>query len=83
MKVLDSRVLIQVDKSEEPVTKIGSIELKTTKEWEKAKVIYVGEAVKVLSMNDEVLIYPGAGKEIIVDGEKYRVISSAEIIVIL
>ena len=84
MKVLDTRVLIKIEATDEPITKIGSIELKTTKEFETATVIEVGEKVSEnLHKDDKVLVYPGAGKEITVKGEKFRVISSSEIIVIL
>lgn len=84
MKVLDTRVLLTVEKAETPETKIGSIVIKdSAPEYEKATIISVGEKVCGVSEGDFVLIYPGSGKKIKVDGKEYRVISSSEIIVVL
>lgn len=84
MKVLDTRVLLKMEELEAPVTKIGAIEIReNTPKWEKGEVISIGEKVEGLSLGDKVFIYPKAGKEVTVGGEEYRVISSAEIIVVL
>lgn len=84
MKVLDTRVLVKIKETEAPVTKIGAMEIREDKPgWETADVVEVGEKVEGLKPGNEVLIYPGAGKEIKVQGESYRVISSAEVIVVL
>lgn len=54
---------------------------------EKAKVIYVGNEVKDPGLEEgkEIYIYSGSGKEFTSpeDNEKYRVITTSEIIVIL
>lgn len=84
MKVLDGRVLLKIEETETPVTKIGAMEIREKNvEWEQAEVIEVGENVKNLEKGEHVLIYPKAGKEIKVNSESYRVISSSEVIVVL
>lgn len=84
MKVLDGRVLLKIEETEAPVTKIGAVEIREKNvEWEQAEVIEVGKDVENLEKGEHVLIYPKAGKEIKVSGESYRVISSSEIIVVL
>lgn len=84
MKVLDGRVLLKIQEMEEPITKIGAMVIKDQpKEYEKAVVLEVGSKVEDLDPEDEVLIYPGAGKSFKYDGEEYRVVSSSEIIVVL
>lgn len=84
MKVLDGKVLLKIQKMEEAEIKIGDIVIKDQpKEYEKALVIEVGSKVEDLDPDDEVLIYPGAGKSFKYKGEEYRVVSSSEIIVVL
>lgn len=85
MKVLNAQVLLEIEKEEAPIEKIGMLEVPVgmNKEWEKGKVISFGNQVIGVEEGDKVLIYPGAGKTIKVDGKEYRVISSAEIIVVL
>lgn len=83
MKAIESRILLQVLKGG-PTEKIGSFELPSDPNGlEKAKVISVGAKVEEVKAGDEVYIYQGAGKEFVKDGEKYRVVSSSEIIVVL
>ena len=82
MKVLESRLLVQVDKSA-CTQKIGEFEVAIT-DHEVAKVIAVGPKVEGdIHEGDTVYIYTGSGKEISVDNVKYRVITSNEVIVIL
>lgn len=84
MKVLDTRVLLKIRETEAPVTKIGEMVIREEKPgWETAEVLSVGEKVEGLNIGDSVLIYPGAGKEIKVSGTSFRVISSAEVIVVM
>ncbi len=84
MRVIDSRVLVEVQNTGGPVEKIGSFELpKDPNGIEKAKVLSVGEKVSGVNEGDTVYIYAGAGKEFMEGGKKLRVISSSEIIVIL
>ena len=84
MKVLDSRVLLQVEKA--CTQKIGEIEINVgVGEFERATVIAVGPDIKeeVLKAGDVVYIYPGAGKKIIHEDNEYRVVTTSEVIVIL
>ena len=84
MKPVTNRVLLKVSEAVTPETKIGGLVFQEkTPESEKAEVIEVGDEVKELKAGDNVLIYPEAGKKITVDGEKYRVVTLNEIIVIL
>jgi len=84
MKVLDSRVLVQVDKKGY-TQKIGEFEVTVgAGEYEVAKVVAVGPKVEgEIHEGDTVYLYTGAGKEITVDGGKFRVITSSEVIVVL
>lgn len=84
MKVLNSQVLLEIEKEEAPVERIGMLEVPAgmNKEWEKGRVITFGD-VKDLLKGDEVLIYPKAGKTVKVDGKEYRVVNSSEIILVL
>lgn len=84
MKVLDSRVLLQVDKA--CTQKIGEIEIPVgVDEFERATVIAVGPDIKeeVMKPGDIVYIYPNAGKTIKHEGAEFRVVTTSEIIVIL
>lgn len=84
MKVLDSRVMLQVEKS--CTQKIGDIEIPVgVGEYEKATVTAVGPDIKEehLTVGDVVYIYPNAGKKVNIDGVEYRVVTTNEIIVIL
>lgn len=84
MKVLDSRVLLQVEKA--CTQKIGEIEINVgVGEFEKATVLAVGPEIKegAIKAGDVVYIYPGAGKKIKHEGEEFRVVTTSEIIVIL
>lgn len=84
MKVLDSKVLLQVQKSGTATEKINGFEVPIgAGEFEVAKVIAVGPSVKDVAPEDTVYIYTGSGKEFTHDGQKYRVVTSSEIIVVL
>ena len=83
MRVIENRVLVQVKKTG-PVEKIGSFVLpEETGGFETATILSVGEKVESVKEGDTVYIYPGSGKEFMKDGQKYRVISLSEIIVVL
>lgn len=86
MKVLDTRVLVQVEKSNTCTQKIGGIEIPMNNgEYEVADVIEVGENVnkEVLAPGMKVYIYTGSGKKFYHEGKEYRVIAYNEIIVVL
>ena len=87
MKVLKDRVLVSVKETETmkktksgltvPVTAMDNGDL------ERAVVINVGKGVEDLEEGDEVFLYKGAGKEFKVEGEKFRTITIADIVVVL
>ena len=83
MKVLDSRVALQVDKT--CTQKIGEIEIPVgVGEYERAKVVSVGPEIQdQIKEGDVVYIYPNAGKKFNIDGTEFRLVTSNEIIVIL
>lgn len=84
MKVIKSNVLIQEIKSDSPVTKVGGFVIPDDqKEYVEAKVISVGSEVKEeVKEGDTILIYPKAGKKVMVDDKEYKVINVSEIILI-
>lgn len=83
MKVLDSRVLLKIN-SKGLVEKINGFEVPVgSGEYEVADVVSVGPKAENIVPGDKVYIYPGSGKQFTKDGEKYRVVSSSEIIVVL
>lgn len=86
MKVLKSNVLCkEVEKSKEsPIAKIGNFVIPDSeREYIECEVISVGEEVTGLTAGDKVYIYPKSGKEVSVNGEKYRVVNISEIILVL
>lgn len=84
MRVIQSKVLVMVDKKDTMTQKIGNFVVPAS-EYEKAEVIGVGEEVSegVLKPGDTILIYPNTGKSFTQDGTEYRVITLNEIIVVL
>ena len=87
MKVLKDRVLISVTKeSEMKKTESGLMLPENVLEngdLEEGVVINVGPGVEGVEEGDRVYIYRGAGKEFKIEGEIYRTVSSAEIVVVL
>lgn len=88
MKCTATKVLISVMEDKNTKNDLG-LTLPSTLQSEgieKAKVIYVGEEIKDSGLEEgkEIYIYSGAGKEFTspVDNQKYRVITTSEIIVI-
>lgn len=84
MKVIQSKVLVIVDKKDTMTQKIGNFVVPTS-EYERAEVVGVGEEVSegTLKPGDTILIYPNVGKSFTQDGTEYRVITLNEIIVVL
>ena len=87
MKVLKDRVLVSViENTEMKKTKSGLVlpsEVLENGDLDRATVINVGPGVDGLEEGNEVYLYKGAGKEFKINGEKYRTISPADIIVVL
>lgn len=87
MKVLGTKLLLKVEKSEGAAQKIGNlvIPVGNDKDYETAEVIEVGKDLKdeEVSKGDKVYIYPQAGKVIYREGVEYRVITVNDIIVVL
>lgn len=88
MKCTATKVLISVMEDKNTKNDLG-LTLPSTLQSEgieKAKVIYVGEEVKDSGLEEgkEIYIYSGSGKEFTSpeDNQKYRVITTSEIIVI-
>lgn len=81
MKVIQSKVLVIVDK-DTMTQKIGNFSVPVS-DYEKAKVVGVGEEVGELKPDDIILIYPNSGKSFTHEGVEYRVITLNEIIVVL
>ena len=83
MKVLDSKILIK-SKRDGLVEKIGGFEVPVgAGEYAVAEVVAVGDKIENVNAGDTVYYYQNAGKELTIDGEKYRVITSSEVLVVL
>jgi len=83
MKVLDSRLLVQVDEKAS-TQKIGGIEIPADRDVQKAVVVAVGpDIAEHVKEGEEVYIYPNAGKEFTYEGKKFRVVTTSEVIVVL
>lgn len=86
MKVIDSKVLVQVEKETACTQKVGSLSVPVgAGEFEIATVLGVGEKVdsEILKEGDRIYIYPGVGKKFTHEMKEYRVITLNEIIVVL
>ena len=83
MKVLDSKILIK-SKRDGLVEKIGGFEVPVgAGEYAVAEVVAVGDKIENVKAGDTIYYYQNAGKELTIDGEKYRVITSSEVLVVL
>lgn len=83
MKVLDSKIIVQV-KNDEACTKIGDFVIpEGTNDYDTAEVIAVGPDAKGIVPGDTVYVYKNAGREFKVDEIKYKTITSSEVIVVL
>jgi co-chaperonin GroES (HSP10) len=85
MEVLESKLLIKPKRGDEAVEKIGKFEVPVgAGEYEVAEVISIGPKVEGgIKVGDTVYYYPNAGKELTISGQKYRVITSSEVLVVL
>lgn len=86
MKVIDSKVLVQVEKDNACTQKVGSLSVPVgAGEFEVATVLGLGEKVdpEVLKEGDKIYIYTGSGKKFTHEMKEYRVITLNEIIVVL
>ncbi len=87
MKVLKDRVLVSIIETETmKKTKSGltiPVDYLDNGDLEKAIVVNVGKGVEDLEEGDEVFLYKGAGKEFKIDGEKFRTVTIADIVVVL
>ena len=83
MRAIENKVLVQVQRNG-PTEKIGSFVLPDDPSGlETATVISVGDKVESVKEGETVYIYGGAGKEFMKDGQKYRIVSLNEIVVVL
>jgi co-chaperonin GroES (HSP10) len=87
MKVLKDRILVSVQETGGMKTTKSGLQIPSdyldNGDLEKATVIHVGKGVEDLEEGDEVFLYKGAGKEFKIDGEKFRTVTIADIIVVL
>jgi len=84
MKVIDSKILIRVKKGDAATERFGGFEVPVgAGEFEIGEVLSVGEKVVGLAEGDTIYFYKGSGKEFTHEGQKYRVITIPEVIVIL
>lgn len=89
MKCTKNRILVSIIKDDNKKNDLGLTLPSTlqTEGIERAKVIYVGEEAKEegIEVGSELFIYLNAGKEFTSpeDNQKYRVITTSEVIVIL
>lgn len=84
MKVIDSKILVKVEKQTTYAEKAGGFVVPTDQDsrYEVAKVISVGEKVESIKIGDILYIMRGAGFEFSNEGEEYRVISIPDILII-
>ena len=91
MRVVDKKILVKIIKESNNVKTASGLVVPNTGMYEgneKAKVIAIDELAEQeppVKVGEECLIYFGCGKEFTnpADGEKYRVITLNEIIVVL
>lgn len=85
MLVLESKILLKVQRGEAAVEKIGGMVVPVgAGQYSVGQVISVGPKVEGgIKEGDTVYYYPNSGKELTIKDEVYRVISSAEVLVVL
>lgn len=85
MNVLESRILIKIERADKAVEKIGEFVVPVgAGEFDVAIVEAIGPKVEGnINVGDTVYYYPNSGKEFTKNGQKYRVISSSEVIVVI
>ena len=90
MKVLDSRLLVQVDETAS-TQKIGGIEIPADRDVQKAKVIAVGpggivdgnEVKMQVSVGQKVIIRDYAGTTVKIEDEEYIIVRQDDIVAIV
>lgn len=87
MKVIDSKILVTVEKNNSATQKIGNMALEIpvgSGQYEVATVVSVGEKIDNLKPGDTLYVYPKCGTSFNhTDGKEYRVISLPDILVVL
>ena len=87
LKVIDERILVQVEEPEEQKTAGGIYIPDTAKEKpQRGKVVAVGtdeDLQKVIKVGDRVVFGKYTGDEIEFDGKKYLVIQRADVLAII
>jgi len=87
LKVIDERILVQVEEPEEQKTAGGIYIPDTAKEKpQKGKVVAVGtdeDLQKVIKVGDRVVFGKYTGDEIEYDGKKYLVIQRSDVLAII
>ena len=84
MNVLESKILIK-PKDDEAKEKIGSFEVPVgAGEYCVAEVVSIGPKVEGrIEPGNTIYYYPNAGKQLTIKGEKFRVITTSEVLVVL
>ena len=85
MDVLESKILLKIERADKAVEKIGEFVVPIgAGVFDVATVEAIGPKVEGnIKVGDTIYYYPNAGKEFTKDGQKYRVISSSEVIVVI
>ncbi|MBA7697322.1 10 kDa chaperonin [subsurface metagenome] len=87
LKVIDEKVLVEVDESEEQKTAGGIYIPDTAKEKpQRGKVVAVGtneELKEVIKVGDRIVFGKYTGDEIELDGKKYLVVQRSDILAII
>lgn len=87
LKVIDEKVLVEVDESEEQKTAGGIYIPDTAKEKpQRGKVVAVGtneELKKVIKVGDRIVFGKYTGDEIELDGKKYLVVQRSDVLAII
>ena len=87
LKVIDEKVLVEVDESEEQKTAGGIYIPDTAKEKpQRGKIVAVGtneDLKKVIKVGDRIVFGKYTGDEIELDGKKYLVVQRSDILAII
>ena len=87
LKVIDEKVLVEVEKSEEEKTAGGIYIPDTAKEKpQRGKVVAVGtneDLKKVIKVGDRIVFGKYTGDEIELDGKKYLVVQRSDVLAII
>lgn len=82
IKAIDTKILVKPIDEVGPVEKLGGLVMPVGMgDHMVAEVVSVGSAVtQDVSVGDKLYLYQGAGKELIHDGDKYRVITITDVL---